>query len=157
MKILENSHLKPSNLKIEVTESLFIEKTSLAKQILNELNALNIYTCIDDFGTGYSSLSYLHRFPIHTLKIDQSFIKRLSSNNPEDQEIVKAIITLGINLGLTVVAEGVETADQLKFLKDNNCHAVQGYYFFKPLEPQAIAKLLALSPELMLQGKALQH
>ena len=157
LKILENSHLKPSNLKIEVTESLFIEKTSLAKQILNELNALNIYTCIDDFGTGYSSLSYLHRFPIHTLKIDQSFIKRLSSNNPEDQEIVKAIITLGINLGLTVVAEGVETADQLKFLKDNNCHAVQGYYFFKPLEPDAIAKLLALSPELMLQGKALQH
>jgi diguanylate cyclase (GGDEF)-like protein len=146
LRILENSHLKPSNLKIEVTESLFIEKTSLAKQILDELNELNIYTCIDDFGTGYSSLSYLHRFPIHTLKIDQSFINRLSSNNSEDQEIVKAIITLGINLGLNVVAEGVETAEQVKFLKENNCHAVQGYYFFQPLESQAIATLLAELP-----------
>jgi diguanylate cyclase (GGDEF)-like protein len=142
-KILKSNHLQPTNLKIEVTESLLIEKTSLASQILGELNSLHIYICIDDFGTGYSSLSYLHRFPIHTLKIDRSFIIRINADHHEDGEIVKAIITLAINLGLTVVAEGVENLEQLEFLRLNNCHAVQGYYFYKPLEAEAIGKLFA--------------
>jgi diguanylate cyclase (GGDEF)-like protein len=143
--ILKKTHLNNHNLKIEVTESILIEKTSLAAQILNELSERNIQTCVDDFGTGYSSLSYLHRFPIHTLKIDQSFINQLS-RNPEDGEIVKAIIILGINLGLNVVAEGIETAEQLDLLKNYNCNAGQGYYLFKPLEADAIAILLKAIP-----------
>ena len=140
-QVLKKTNLSNTNLKIEVTESILIEKTSLATQILSELNKRNIQICIDDFGTGYSSLSYLHRFPIHTLKIDQSFIARLN-NNSEDGEIVKAIIILGINLGLNVIAEGVETAGQLNFLEANNCHAGQGYYLFKPMEANAVTKLL---------------
>lgn len=140
-EILEISDLNSSYLKIEVTESILIEKTSLATQILSDLNDRNIQVCIDDFGTGYSSLSYLHRFPIHTLKIDRSFITRLNRES-EHCEIVKAIIILGINLGLNVIAEGVETAEQLDFLEMNNCHACQGYYLFKPLEAEAIATLL---------------
>jgi diguanylate cyclase (GGDEF)-like protein len=143
--VLKKIGLSGSNLKIEVTESILIEKTSLATQILNELSEHNIQICIDDFGTGYSSLSYLHRFPIHTLKIDQSFIYQLD-HHPEDSEIVKAIIILGINLGLNVVAEGVETAQQLDCLKNYNCHAGQGYYLFKPLEADAIAILLEAMP-----------
>ena len=145
--VLKKTHLSNHNLKIEVTESILIEKTSLAAQILGELSERNIQTCIDDFGTGYSSLSYLHRFPIHTLKIDRSFINQLDHNS-EDGEIVKAIIVLGINLGLNVVAEGVETAEQLDRLKKYNCHAGQGYYLFKPLESEEIAKLLSSMPTL---------
>ncbi len=140
-QILKRTNVSNSSLKIEVTESILIEKTSLATQILNELKERNIKVCIDDFGTGYSSLSYLHRFPIHTLKIDQSFISRLG-HNPEDGEIVKAIIVLGINLGLNVVAEGIETDAQLRFLETNDCHAGQGYYLFKPLEADKITALL---------------
>ncbi len=149
--ILKKTRLNNHNLKIEVTESILIEKTSLAAQILGELSERNIQTCIDDFGTGYSSLSYLHRFPIHTLKIDQSFINQLD-HNPEDGEIVKAIIVLGINLGLNVVAEGVETSQQLARLKNYNCHAGQGYYLFKPLETDAIAKLLSSPPAPLYKG-----
>ena len=140
-QVLKKTNLSNTNLKIEVTESILIEKTSLATQILSELKERNIQICIDDFGTGYSSLSYLHRFPIHTLKIDQSFIARLN-NNSEDGEIVKAIIVLGINLSLNVIAEGIETAGQLNFLEANNCHAGQGYYLFKPMEANAVTNLL---------------
>ena len=130
--ILRSTNLSNAHLKIEITESILIERTSLATQILTELKQRNIQTCIDDFGTGYSSLSYLHRFPIHTLKIDRSFVCRIDRNS-EYSEIVKAIIILGINLGLHVIAEGVETAEQLHFLETHNCHAGQGYHFFKPL------------------------
>jgi diguanylate cyclase (GGDEF)-like protein len=140
-KTIKKTKLNNNSLKIEVTESILIEKTSLATQILSELSERNIQTCIDDFGTGYSSLSYLHRFPIHTLKIDRSFINQLD-HQPEDGEIVKAIIILGINLGLNVIAEGVETAQQFDCLRKYNCHAGQGYYLFKPLEAEAITKLI---------------
>jgi diguanylate cyclase (GGDEF)-like protein len=142
MQVLSKTDLKNTSLKIELTESVLLEKTSLATQILVELKERNIQVCIDDFGTGYSSLSYLHRFPIHTLKIDRSFISRLNHNS-EDGEIVKAIIVLGLNLGLNVVAEGVETAEQLSFLQANNCHAAQGYYLFEPLKAERISELLA--------------
>jgi diguanylate cyclase (GGDEF)-like protein len=140
-QILKRTNISNSSLKIEVTESILIEKTSLATQILSELKERKIKICIDDFGTGYSSLSYLHRFPIHTLKIDQSFISRVGHNS-KDEEIVKAIIVLGINLGFNVVAEGIETDAQLRFLETNNCHAGQGYYLFKPLEADKITELL---------------
>jgi len=140
--ILKNSNLSNTNLKIEITESILIERTSLAIQILSELKERNIQTCIDDFGTGYSSLSYLHRFPIHTLKIDRSFISRIEHNS-EYSEIVKAIIILGLNLGLHVVAEGVETAEQLHFLESHSCHSGQGYHFFKPLDATAATMAIA--------------
>jgi len=147
--ILKRTNLAHANLKIEITERSLIEKTLIATQILDELNELQIQTCIDDFGTGYSSLSYLHRFPIHTVKIDRSFITRLSDTAEDsDGEIVKAIITLGINLGLNVIAEGVETEQQLQFLKINNCHAGQGYYLFKPQSAEAIAGLLETLPNM---------
>ncbi|NUN65415.1 EAL domain-containing protein [Pseudanabaena biceps] len=142
-QILRQANLDNICLKIEITERILIEKTSLATKILTELSDLQIHTCIDDFGTGYSSLSYLHRFPIHTLKIDRSFILRLDNEyEGNNGEIVKAIIDLAINLGLNVVAEGVETAYQLEFLKSNNCHAGQGFYLFQPLNADAIAELL---------------
>ena len=144
-KILERTNLSSTNLKIEITESILIEKTSLANQILNELKERNIQVCIDDFGTGYSSLSYLRRFPIHTIKIDRSFVSRLDNDN-EDGEIVKAIIVLGINLGLNVIAEGIETSEQFSFLEAHNCHAGQGYHLYKPLEAKAIAILLESHP-----------
>jgi len=143
--ILQKTQLNHHHLKIEVTESILIEKPSLAAQILGELNEHNIQTCIDDFGTGYSSLSYLHRFPIDTLKIDRSFINQLDHHSG-DGEIVKAIIVLGINLGLNVIAEGVETAEQLDYLTSYNCDAGQGYYLFAPLEAAAIALLLETLP-----------
>ena len=143
--ILKKTNLNNHNLKIEITESILIEKTSVAAQILGELSERNIQICIDDFGTGYSSLSYLHRFPIHTLKIDQSFVNQLDRNS-EDGEIVKAIIILGINLGLNVVAEGIETSEQLDSLQNYNCHAGQGYYLSEPLEADAIATLLKAIP-----------
>jgi len=139
--IIQKTKLNNRNLKIEITESILIEKTSLAAQILDELSEQSIQTCIDDFGTGYSSLSYLHRFPIHTLKIDRSFINQLDQY-PEDGEIVKAIIVLGINLGLNVIAEGIETAEQLDCLRNYNCEAGQGHYLFAPLEAEAITPLL---------------
>ncbi|OIP68671.1 MAG: two-component system response regulator [Oscillatoriales cyanobacterium CG2_30_44_21] len=141
--ILEKANLNSTNLKIEITERTLIEKTSIATQILGELSDLQIQTCIDDFGTGYSSLSYLHRFPIHTVKIDRSFVTRLNdADESSDREIIKAIIALGLNLGLNVIAEGVETEQQLEFLKVNNCHAGQGYYLGEPQTTEAIASLL---------------
>lgn len=140
--IIRKANLSNTNLKIEITESILIERTSLATQILSELKERNIQTCIDDFGTGYSSLSYLHRFPIHTLKIDRSFVSRIDHNS-EYSEIVKAIIILGINLGLHVIAEGVETAEQLRFLETHSCHAGQGYHFFKPLDANAATMVIA--------------
>ena len=140
--IIRKANLSNTNLKIEITESILIERTSLATQILSELKERNIHTCIDDFGTGYSSLSYLHRFPIHTLKIDRSFVSRIDHNS-EYSEIVKAIIILGINLGLYVIAEGVETAEQLRFLETHSCHAGQGYHFFMPLDATAATMAIA--------------
>ena len=140
-QILAQTNLRNANLKIEITESILLEKTAIANQILSELSDQNVRICIDDFGTGYSSLSYLHQFPIHTLKIDRSFISHLKMDSG-DGEIVKAIIILGINLGLNVIAEGIETEEQLNFLKFHNCHAGQGHHLFSPLNADEVAKLL---------------
>ncbi|MCG9891957.1 MAG: EAL domain-containing protein [Thermosynechococcaceae cyanobacterium MS004] len=140
-QILSEVNLDPRQLRIELTESVLIEKTKVATEILNQLVARHIQVALDDFGTGYSSLSYLHRFPIHTLKIDRSFISPLG-NNPENSEIVKTIVNLGLNLGLEIVAEGIETPEQLQFLEEHHCQIGQGYYFSKPLEAKAAFALL---------------
>jgi EAL domain-containing protein (putative c-di-GMP-specific phosphodiesterase class I) len=97
---------------------------------------------IDDFGTGYSSLSRLRRIPVDTLKIDRAFISHMDSN-PESREIVRVIITLAHNLGLKVVAEGTETAEHIKLLEQLNCEMAQGYFFSRPVDAEAISKLLA--------------
>lgn len=108
---------------------------------LQKLQQMGICLSIDDFGTGYSSLSYLKRFPIHTLKIDQSFVRDITAD-PKDAAIAATIVTLAHNLELNVIAEGVETADQLALLRAMNCDQVQGYYFSKPLPADELEKLL---------------
>jgi EAL domain-containing protein (putative c-di-GMP-specific phosphodiesterase class I) len=99
---------------------------------LNELKQMGVLISIDDFGTGYSSLSYLKRFPIDKLKVDQSFVRDISTH-ADDAAMVRTIITMGHNLRLKVIAEGVETAEQLAFLKEQQCDEIQGYYFSQPL------------------------
>lgn len=130
--ILDEVQLPPCYLELELTESVAAQNPLKAVQIMNTLNAQGIRLSIDDFGTGYSSLSYLKRFKVYKLKIDQSFIRDIGVD-AEDRAIVTTIITLGKSLGLKTIAEGVETKEQLDFLKENRCDEVQGYYFSKPL------------------------
>lgn len=133
------------NLKLEITESAIMENTELAQTMLEQLKAMGVQLLIDDFGTGYSSLSYLHRFPIDTVKIDQSFVSQMSSDH-ESAEIVRAIVTLAHNLGMTVIAEGIETAEQLSQLRSLGAEYGQGYFFAQPLSSEAIAGLLQSEP-----------
>jgi diguanylate cyclase (GGDEF)-like protein/PAS domain S-box-containing protein len=129
---LEETGVDPHSLKLEITESMVMENVEAAIAMMEQLRKLGIELSIDDFGTGYSSLSYLHRFPISTLKIDRSFVSRMTVNN-ENAEIVRTIIMLARSLKMDVVAEGVETAEQLAQLKALDCEYGQGYYFSKPL------------------------
>ena len=147
-QVLEESHLDGSSLKLEITESVLIENSESVTEMLVELRARNIHLCIDDFGTGYSSLSYLHRFPTNTLKIDRSFVSRMgvkfdvSKGEIDPTEIVRSIVTLSHNLGMDVVAEGVEEASQLNLLKGLKCEYAQGYFFSKPIDSQKAAVLI---------------
>ena len=111
---------------------------------LHRLKDLGVCLAIDDFGTGYSSLSYLKRFPIDRLKIDRSFITHVTTNT-EDASVTQAIIAVAHSLGLSVTAEGVESADQLAFLNENKCEEVQGYYFSKPVSANDIKRLLIVN------------
>lgn len=131
--ILERTGLPARSLKLEITESVVMENAELATNMLKQLSDLNVHLCIDDFGTGYSSLSYLHRFPVDTLKIDRSFVNRIEEKD-ENVEIVRTIATLARNLGMEVVAEGVESAEQLACLRALNCEYAQGYHFSRPLK-----------------------
>jgi EAL domain-containing protein (putative c-di-GMP-specific phosphodiesterase class I) len=140
--ILNETGLDPSCLELEITESVFIESIDEAAPILIKLKALGIQLALDDFGTGYSSLSYLKLLPIDTLKIDKSFIDDLPED-PNQVCIVEDIISLGHKLGITVVAEGVEYTHQLNYLTKHSCDYIQGYLFSRPLDEQALEKLLA--------------
>ncbi|MGF1482111.1 MAG: EAL domain-containing protein [Cyanophyceae cyanobacterium] len=133
-------------LKLEITESMVTEDLEGAIALLQQLKALNLKLSIDDFGTGYSSLSTLHRFPIDTLKIDKSFVCRLEESS-QYAEIVKTIVVLGHNLGLEIIAEGIETAAQMQMLRALGCEYGQGYLFAKPLSKEAVAKLIAQEPQ----------
>jgi len=129
----------PAYLKLEITESAIIENTSAAIAITEALRSRNIHISLDDFGTGYSSLAYLHRFPINTLKIDRSFIS--GALDPKRAiSMVQTIMVLSRKLKLSVVAEGIETAEQIEWLKGCKCQLGQGYYFSKPLPAEAISK-----------------
>jgi EAL domain-containing protein (putative c-di-GMP-specific phosphodiesterase class I) len=117
-----------------------VQNAAVAADVLAELKALGVLVYIDDFGTGYSSLSSLHSFPIDTLKIDQSFVSG-TENRPGNWEIVKVIIGLAKNLGLEVIAEGIETVEQLSAIRDLGCHYGQGFYFSRPVRPAEVAGL----------------
>ena len=140
--VLLESGINPRCLKLEITESMVMENVEAATRMLHQLRDLGIQLSIDDFGTGYSSLSYLHRFPIDTLKIDRSFVIKMIDNN-ENIEIVRTIIILAQNLGMDVIAEGVETKEQLTRLRELKCENGQGYYFSKPLETKDAENLLS--------------
>ncbi len=139
-RILNETGVEPGSLKIEITESAIIENVDAAAAILKQLKLLGIRVSLDDFGTGYSSLSYLHRFPIDTLKIDRSFVTRMSL--PKNTEIIRTIVTLAQNLGMDVIAEGVETGEQIIQLSGMNCEYVQGYLVSKPVTAQEVEQLI---------------
>jgi PAS domain S-box-containing protein/diguanylate cyclase (GGDEF)-like protein len=136
-RLLLKFGLKGENFKIEITESMLVDNTKQVIVILEKLKARNIQLSIDDFGTGYSCFSYLHSLPIDNLKIDRSFINQITGNRKK-LGIVRAIVTLARDLGLNVIAEGVETAEQLNILRELGCDYAQGYFFSKPLDTKEV-------------------
>jgi diguanylate cyclase (GGDEF)-like protein/PAS domain S-box-containing protein len=140
-EVLRATRLAPHFLELELTESMVMGDVDHAITILRNLKALGLKISIDDFGTGYSSLSYLRRFPIDVLKIDQSFVNDIT-HDADDAAIVTSIISLAHSLRLSVIAEGVETAEQLAFLRDHGCDQAQGYYFSQPLAVEEFTRLL---------------
>jgi EAL domain-containing protein (putative c-di-GMP-specific phosphodiesterase class I) len=140
-RVLQETGLDPTRLGLEITEGLIMQQAETSVNTLRELKAMGIRISIDDFGTGYSSLSYLKRFPIDVLKIDQSFVRDIPKDE-DDAAIASTIITMAHSLGLKVVAEGVETLDQLKFMRQHGCDAMQGYYLSRPLPPEQFADFL---------------
>jgi diguanylate cyclase (GGDEF)-like protein/PAS domain S-box-containing protein len=140
-RIVRETGLDPHSLKLEITESVVMENIEAVIGTLRRLKALGIELSIDDFGTGYSCLSYLHRLPIDTLKVDRSFVSQMSQND-ENREIVRTIITLAQSLGLKVVAEGIETKEQMAQLRALKCEGGQGFLFSRAVEAEAAGKLL---------------
>ena len=159
---LAASGMSPALLQLEVTESMVMQNVSRAIKVLEAIQSRGIRLAIDDFGTGYSSMSLMKQFPIDTIKIDRSFVRDLADDS-EDQAIAQAIIRMGKALGMTVIAEGVETIEQETFLRDHACDEMQGFLFSKPVPPQQLADLLRsaapvlvsppLQPELRARSK----
>jgi diguanylate cyclase (GGDEF)-like protein/PAS domain S-box-containing protein len=154
-RVLQETGLDPRYLRLEITETALVENTRAASHTLYQLKKRNIKLCLDDFGKGFSSLNYLHRFPIDVLKIDRSFVRRLSANLSNDHskkrpyEIVRTIIALAQILGLQVVAEGVEISDQLNVLKDLGCELGQGFLFSPAVEAGEAMRFFENSPPLL--------
>jgi EAL domain-containing protein (putative c-di-GMP-specific phosphodiesterase class I) len=144
-QIMDEADFRPGQLCIEITESVLLDHAQDAKAKLEGLRSLGVSLHIDDFGTGYSSLSYLSKFDYDSLKIDRSFVEDLNSS-PDSAAIVQMIIMLGRLLGMNVIAEGVETPDQLRRLQELNCPAVQGYWFSPPVDTEGVRRLLQHSP-----------
>lgn len=145
-EVLQESGLAPKWLELELTETIALHDIDDAIGTLKILKAMGVRIAIDDFGTGYSSLSYLRHFPIHSIKIDRSFINGITSSS-SDAAITRAVIAMAQNLGVRVVAEGVENEKQLVFLRSYQCHEVQGYYFFPPLPARSVGQLLRRQTE----------
>jgi diguanylate cyclase (GGDEF)-like protein/PAS domain S-box-containing protein len=139
--VLQQTGLDPRCLELELTESVLMKRAGSAESILKTLRARGVQLAVDDFGTGYSSLSYLRKFPVDALKIDQSFVRQITTT-PDETTIVTAVISMGRSLKLRVVAEGVETQEELAFLQAHHCDEAQGYYFSRPVLPKQFAKLL---------------
>lgn len=145
--ILQEVSLEPKFLELELTESLSMDDPENTIEILRTMKEMGVALAIDDFGTGYSNLNYLKRFPVNRLKLDQSFVRDLTSD-PDDLSIARAVIAMAHSLRLTVIAEGVETEGQLALLAENDCDDVQGFFFSRPVDADTCAKLLR-------EGKAL--
>jgi diguanylate cyclase (GGDEF)-like protein len=145
-KILRETGLDQRQLKLEITESAVMENAESAASMLVELRELGVKLSIDDFGTGYSSLAYLHRFPVDTLKIDRSFISRMNDGD-ENAEIVRTVVTLATNLGMAVVAEGVETDEQHECLRELKCEYAQGYLFSRPVDAETALALMLVNQQ----------
>jgi diguanylate cyclase (GGDEF)-like protein/PAS domain S-box-containing protein len=147
-EVLRETGLAPESLELEITESLLMQDAEGAILLLRDLKALGVQLAIDDFGTGYSSLSYLKRFPIDRLKVDRSFVREITTN-AEDAAITRAVIAMAHNMDLRVIAEGVETAEQLRYLTDEQCHEIQGYFLSRPVPAHEISLLIGTdcSPE----------
>ncbi len=152
MSIVRDSGLDPSSLELEITESAVMHDAEAAIALLRQLKATGLKLAVDDFGTGYSSLGYLKKFPIDKLKIDQSFVRDLMTD-PDDAVIASTIISMAHSLKLKVIAEGVETAEQLAFLKQQGCDEMQGYYFSKPVSAGKFAELLAPGKAILRDGR----
>jgi len=144
-KILEETGLDGRTLKLEITESIAMTDVEATIDLLLRFKALDLQLSIDDFGTGYSSLSYLHRFPTDTIKVDRSFVSRMGDES-EDAHIVQTIVMLGHNLNMSIVAEGVETAEQLAQLRSLKCEYAQGYFFSRPVASSKAEELLKENP-----------
>jgi EAL domain-containing protein (putative c-di-GMP-specific phosphodiesterase class I) len=142
---LEESGLDPRHLKLEITESAVIDNPGSAGAMLQQLKELGIQVQMDDFGTGYSSLSSLHSLPLDALKVDRSFVSRMTEN-PATTQLVRTIALLARGLGLAVIAEGVETQAQLDEVRAMGCDFAQGFLLAPPLEPEAMRALLAENP-----------
>jgi EAL domain-containing protein (putative c-di-GMP-specific phosphodiesterase class I) len=145
--LLEDCGLPPNSIRLEITERVVMDHGDLVLSTLSDLRDLGIELHVDDFGTGYSSLSYLQRFRYDTLKIDRSFIQTMSEKI-DSSAIVEAIITLGVTLGMKVVAEGVETADQVKRLRAMQCPSAQGFWYSRPMHQDAVNDYLRLGGHL---------
>jgi diguanylate cyclase (GGDEF)-like protein/PAS domain S-box-containing protein len=143
--ILEDAGLAPSKLKLEITETTFLRDLATAEATLARLQSMGVEWSIDDFGTGYSSLSYLHRLQANTVKVDRSFVNRMGSDDT-GSEMVRAIVALALNLGMDVVAEGVETIEQMAELQTLGCAHAQGFYFSRPVNIEACEQLIASQP-----------
>jgi diguanylate cyclase (GGDEF)-like protein/PAS domain S-box-containing protein len=141
-RTLRSAGLSPKRLELEVTESSMMQNADAAIRTLQQLRSLGVRISVDDFGTGYSSLSFLKRFPIDTMKVDQSFVRDVVDDD-DDASIVRAIVAMGRSLRLKVVAEGIETASQLALLRSEGCHLGQGYHFSRPLEFEVLVEWLA--------------
>ncbi|HEY5364151.1 MAG TPA: EAL domain-containing protein [Aestuariivirga sp.] len=138
---LAASGLEAKHLELEITESLIMQDADQAVSMMVEIQKLGVQIAIDDFGTGYSSLSALKNFPVARLKIDKSFVAEIA-NNEKDKSVASAVIMLGQKLNMRVIAEGVETDEQINFLRDNNCDEMQGYHFSRPVSAKAVEQLL---------------
>jgi diguanylate cyclase (GGDEF)-like protein/PAS domain S-box-containing protein len=141
--LLREFDLPDGTLKLELTESSIMSDSTAAIAILSQCKSLGVRLAVDDFGTGYSSLSYLHRFPLDTLKIDRSFTEAIRTGTKEESMIARTIMPLAQDLGLEVVAEGVETVEQAKLLKELRCKYAQGYLFSRPVDAEAVLEMLA--------------
>jgi EAL domain-containing protein (putative c-di-GMP-specific phosphodiesterase class I) len=141
--VLIATGVEPANLELELTETVLMRDPESAVEKLRALKAIGVHLAIDDFGTGFSSFTYLQRFPVDTLKLDQSFVQEISEDHT-DATILSAMINLGNSLGRRVIAEGVETRAQLKFLQHHGCGQGQGYYFSRPILAEQAAKLFRI-------------
>lgn len=155
-KCLRESKLDPSNLEVEITETMLMHDVEAASETVQRLHELGVSLAIDDFGTGYSSLSYLKKFPIQTVKVDRSFVMDIPSNQ-DDMAITAAVIAMAHRLNMQVVAEGVETRAQLKFLHENDCEYAQGYLFSKPEPLDEVMSILKRRKVKRSPATTLQH